>query len=232
MARMLRLAAVAVLATVVAAATACSLVGPRTSVDGLTKVAGPGPGTLFVKTGHAVGSYDAILLRPKVGFDYAAGQEPLPPHVEQRIAERMVYGLRRGVDAQFQPASEPDPCAVQLGLWLTNLSFYESLGKGSKTSYVNSYGQATLIFEFRDSMTDEALVRYGQTARLGSGVDGGTTTGPDLRRLNRAIDVMLRNVGQKLQEVVPVSEESSFESAHGCQGKIGKAVLAARERRG
>lgn len=231
MARWPRVAAVASLATALAAATACSLVGPRTSEDGLAKVPGPGPGTLFVKPGHPVGSYDAILLRPKVGFDYAAGQEPLPPHVERRIAERMVFGLSRGVDAKFQPALDPDPCAVQLGLWLTNLRFYESLGKGSKTSYVNSYGQATLIFEFRDSMTDEPLIRYGQTARLGSGVDGGTATGPDLRRLNRAIDVMLRNVGEKLQEVVPVTEEAGFESAHGCQGKLGKAVLAARERK-
>lgn len=41
---------------------------------------------------------------------------------------------------------------------------------------------------------------------------------------------MLRNVGRKLQEVVPLSEESEVGPEKGCEGKLGKAVMAARER--
>lgn len=220
------LRAMALIVATAVLTTGCSLLQPKVSDDGLAKVSSRGPGSLYMKPNHPVGSYDDILVA-KVGINYTQGQKPLPPETEQALFSRMIFGLQGGVDTEFRLAQKPSPCTLELGLYLTNLSFYEADGQGSQTSFINSFGQATLVFEFRDSMTDEALVRYGQTSSLGSGVEGGAR-GPDIDRLNRALDRMLENVGRKLQDVVPVAMEARSDA--GCQGKIGRAVLEARNR--
>ncbi|MGI9591569.1 MAG: hypothetical protein ACR2P8_09385 [Myxococcota bacterium] len=223
-----RALAFATLGAALAFATSCSLFTPSLTDDGLEKVSGAGPGSLYVKPGHPVGSYDKILLARKFGIHYSAGQEPLEPRVEQALVDHMIHRIV-ALNREFDVVDTPDHCTTQMGLYLTRVQFYEPTGSGSQTSYVNSYGSATLVFEFRDAMTEEPLVRYGQTARLGSGVQGGTQ-GPDLDRLKRALDQMLFNVGVTLQERVPVAD-TTVESEHGCEGNIAKAVMAAREKR-
>lgn len=219
----LRIASIALAGLLTAS---CSVFGPQLSEDGLAKVRISGPGTLLMKPDHPAGSYDSILLVPKVGLDYATGQEPLPYYVEQAIVEHMLARLTSGARTSFPVVTTPGPCTVQLGLWLTRLSFYETRGSSSQTNFINSYGNATLVFEFRDSMTNQALIRYGQTANLGSGVEG-SARGPNLDRLYRVLDVMLDNVGTRMQEALPVQMDSP--SHKGCTGKLGRAVLAARE---
>lgn len=220
--------AIAAIAVASMLSAGCSLVQPRMTEDGLAKVSSRGPGALYMKPGHSAGSYDNIMVA-KIGIDYAPDQEPLSEAIEQAIFDRMVFGLQNGVDTEFNLALSPGPCTLQLGLYLTRLRFYDHEVSGSQTSFVNSYGEATLVFEFRDSVTDEALVRYGQSSSLGSGVEGGAS-GPDIDRLNRTLDRMLLNVGRKLQEVVPV--DVAARSEQGCNGAVGKAVLEAQRRAG
>jgi len=228
MALMPRALVFATLGAALAFATSCSFFTPKLTEDGLEKVTGSGPGSLYVKPGHPVGSYDKILLARKFGIHYSAGQEPLDPSLERALVDHMINRIV-ALNREFEVVDTPDHCTTQMGLYLTRVQFYEPSGSGAQTSYVNSYGSATLVFEFRDAMTEEPLVRYGQTARLGSGVQGGTQ-GPDLDRLKRALDTMLRNVGVTLQERVPVAAAPAA-SEHGCQGNIAKAVMALREKR-
>jgi len=189
--------------------------------DGLAKVSTRGPGTLYVKPNHPVGSYDDIMVAT-IGIDYARGQDELSEEDEDVVFDRMVATLYEGVAADFGLAREPGPCTVKMGLYLTDVDFYESRVSGSQTRFISSYGAATLVFEFRDSTTDEALVRYGQRRSFGAGVEGGNVRGPDLDLLGATLDAMLEDVGRTLQEVLAPNVKG--EAARGCQGKLGQAL--------
>jgi hypothetical protein len=189
--------------------------------DGLGKVSTRGPGALFVKPNHPVGSYDDIMVAT-IGIHYAPGQDELTEEQEDVIFDRMVGTLYEGVAASFGLAKQPGPCTVKMGLYLKDVDFYESRTSGSQTRFVNSYGAATLVFEFRDSMTDEPLVRYGQRRSFGSGVDAGNARGPELDRLGDTLDKMLEDVGLTLQEVH--APNVAADAARGCSGNLGRSL--------
>ena len=215
-----------VVAGVVLAATgpAGCAVGSRpteTSSDGLARVSSRGPGALYLKPEHPVGSYDDIMVT-SIGIHYATGQRALSEDEEDVIFDRMVDTLYQGVAAEFGLAKQPGPCTVKMGLYLKDVDFYESHVTGSQTRFVNSYGAATLVFEFRDSLTDEALVRYGQRRSFGAGVDSGDLRGPDLERLGVTLDRMLEDVGRTLQEVLAPNVDGR--AAMGCNGNLGRAL--------
>jgi hypothetical protein len=189
--------------------------------DGLARVSTRGPGDLFVKQNHPVGSYDDIMVAT-IGIHYAPGQDELTEEQEDVIFDRMVATLYDGVARGFSIAKQPGPCTVKMGVYLKDVDFYESRTSGSQTRFVSSYGAATLVFEFRDSTTDEALVRYGQRRSFGAGVDAGGPRGPNLDLLGDTLEKMLEDVGVTLQEVLAPNVEG--EAARGCQGNLGRAL--------
>ena len=92
--------------------------------------------------------------------------------------------------------------AIQLGLKDMRLHVNDSGASGSSISYVNSFGSATMIIEFRDSRTDEVLIRYASHRGLGGGPGTGRV-GANLPRLGRALGGMVTDMTLELQKITP-----------------------------
>jgi hypothetical protein len=184
--------------------------------DGLVKVRRTGRGHLWVNPDHQLGRYDALLVRG-VGFQYKPGQDRLSRDQEQRIGEILRETVR--IDREGSPVQITDAageCVMTVTLGLMDLEFYESDTTGSRSSYISSYGAATMVFELRDSLTDTPLARYATRRGLGGGPDGGPG-GADLGRLERTLQLMMRDMTEDLYRIVPTSTRSDD---HSCQNGV------------
>lgn len=209
------------LAVALAALGCASMPEPERSPDGLVRVPSRKPGTLFAKPDHNIGDYDNFLVA-EIGLAYAAGQKPLSAQDESRVHQMMADALSSNIRANaFEVVSEPGPCTLRIGFYLTGLEFYESAVQGSQKTFVHSYGAVTVVLELRDSLTNQPLVRFGQRRRLGSGEQEGRVE-PDLDRIGRALRAMLADVGDSLQDVLPVTTAARAE--RGCEGRVGRAA--------
>ncbi len=162
---------------------------------------------LWVRPDHHIGQYDDILLTG-VGFTYGLGQTELSAQEEARVRTMLIEAM----DAFTQEPSpvgrvfRPGPCviAVQVGLKDMRLHIDESGWSGSSTSFVNSFGSATMIMEFRDSMSSQVLLRYASHRGLGGGPGTGRA-GANLPRLGRALGDMVTDMTNELQKITPTT---------------------------
>ena len=92
--------------------------------------------------------------------------------------------------------------AIQLGLKDMRLHVNDSGASGSSISHVNSFGSATMIIEFRDSRTDEVLIRYASHRGLGGGPGTGRV-GANLPRLGRTLGDRVTDMTLELQKITP-----------------------------
>ncbi len=175
---------------------------PEIGSDGLVMVRRTRRSRLYVKPDHHLGRYDDVLLK-SIGFGYGRGQDHLDPDQEAQVG-RMLQSV---IVALTQTGlvgltTKAGPCVVAIKLGLKDLRLHSLDYTDSTSSFVSSFGSATMIVEFRDSMTDVALVRYVATRKLGGG--GGTgKSGVDLRRLGRALGGMVADMNTELQTIVP-----------------------------
>jgi len=180
-------------------------VGPTGAVvggDGLVMVKRDSRSKLWVKPDHHLGRYDNVLVK-RIGFGYKKGQKRLAPNDEERIK-----GMLKGVVATLTQGSpvgivtEPGPCVVVLNIGLKDLSLRNQEFGGSTSSFVSSFGSATMIIEFVDSESEAVLVRLLSSRDLGGGTTTGRT-GVDFRRLGRALSTIVAELNNELQKVVP-----------------------------
>ncbi len=175
------------------------------TTDGLQMVSSRPRSKLWVRPDHHIGRYDDIMVAG-ISFSYGQGQAELDEGQENRVAEMLVKAI--GVITKDSPvgkASDPGPCvvAVQLGLKDVRLHLGEAVD-GSSISYVSSFGSATMIVEFRDSLTDTTLLRYAANRGLGGG-QGTGRDGADMGRLGRALGKMVTDMTTDLQTIVPAT---------------------------
>ena len=109
-------------------------------------------------------------------------------------------------DTPVGRADQPGECVVALELGLKDMRLYIGQAEGSAISYVRSFGEATMIVEFRDSLTEETLVRYAAHRGLGGG-QGSGRMGANLGRLGRALGDMVTDMVTELQTIVPTTTE-------------------------
>ncbi|MGB0619071.1 MAG: hypothetical protein ACPGVZ_06310 [Myxococcota bacterium] len=160
---------------------------------------------LWVRPDHHVGHYDEILITG-VGFTYGLGQTELDPTQEAKVRAMLIEAMNAFTEdpSPVGRAFAPGPCvvAIQLGLKDMRLHVNDSGASGSSISYVNSFGSATMIIEFRDSRTDEVLIRYASHRGLGGGPGTGRV-GANLPRLGRALGDMVTDMTLELQKITP-----------------------------
>ena len=171
--------------------------------DGLQMVSSRPRSKLWVRPDHHIGRYDNIMIA-SISFAYEQGQTELDKGQENRVAEMLVKAI--GGITENSPVgkvSDPGPCvvAVQLGLKDIRLHLGEA-ADSSSSSYVSSFGSATMIVEFRDSLTDTTLLRYAANRGLGGG-QGTGRDGADMGRLGRALGKMVTDMTTDLQTIVP-----------------------------
>lgn len=199
---------------------------PEMTPSGLALVRKTPRSMLWVRPDHHVGHYDDILITG-VGFTYGLGQTELNAQQEGQVRTMLIEAIDAFTEAPSPVgrAFRPGACvvAVQVGLKDMRLHISESSASGSSTSFVNSFGSATMIIEFRDSMTDQVLIRYASHRGLGGGPGTGRG-GANLPRLGRALGEMVTDMTNELQKITPTT---TVRTPTECKGGIYK--LTGRE---
>lgn len=176
---------------------------------------------LWVRPDHHVGQYDDVLVTG-VGFTYDSGQTPLSPQQETQVQEMLIDAVNAFTEppSPVGRAAEPGPCvlAIQLGLKDMRLHVNEAAATGSSISFVDSFGSATLLMEFRDSTSDQLLIRYASHRGLGGGPGTGRV-GANLPRLGRTLGEMVTDMTEELQTITPTT---TVRSETECNGGIYK----------
>ncbi len=179
---------------------------PEVTSDGLHLVRTTPRSKLWVRPDHHLGRYDDVLLAG-IAFAYARGQERLDPEQEKKVGEMLIEAVNGiTVDSPVGRATTPGECVVALELALKDLRLHINEAHGSAVSFVSSFGDATMIVEFRDSTTQTPLLRYAAHRGLGSGPATGRL-GADLSRLGRALGEMVTDMMTELQTAVPSTTE-------------------------
>ncbi len=195
-----------------------SQVAKKTS-DGLELVRSTKRSVLWVKPDHHLGRYDDVIVKV-AGFLYADGQSTLDPAQEKEVGE-ILQGALAGITAKGPVgiATAPGPCVVVVNVGLKDLRLHtanDSATSGSSTSFVSSFGSVTLVVEFRDSMTNTALLRYMAARGLGGGTGTGQA-GANLPRLGRTLGEIVTGMVDELAKIVP---STTAKQATECKGGI------------
>lgn len=178
---------------------------PEVTAEGLVMVRRTRRSHLWVKPDHHLGRYDNVLL-DRVGIGYARGQKALDDEQEAQIAQMLQSVIVALTSAgPVGLTAEAGPCVVSINLGLKDLRLYDSKVRDSTSSYVSSYGSATMIIEFVDSISGVLLVRYVASRDLPGGGSTGNRRGVDLNRLGRALGGMVANMNNELRTIVPTT---------------------------
>ncbi len=189
-----------------ASATLEAIKAGKMTSDGLVMVNETTRSRLWVKPDHNLGRYDDVFVAG-IAFAYAQGQERLDSDQEAQVGDMLlkaVSGITEGTPVG--QAENPGECVVALELGLKDIRLHIGQAEGSSTSFVSSFGEATMVVEFRDSLTDETLVRYAAHRGLGGG-QGSGRMGANLGRLGRALGDMVTDMVTELQTIVPTTTE-------------------------
>jgi hypothetical protein len=205
--------------TALIAVGCASLPEPQRSPDGLVRISSGKRGNLFTHPTRSIDDYDDIWLA-EIGIHYADGQEALAEADASRI-RKMIYDA---VLEHFPVAGElavraAGPCTLRLGVYLAALELPRSAAAGARRS---RRGAATVVFEFRDSESNEPLVRYGQRRELDGGRARRASSEPDLDRFETALRIVLDDVGSRMSDALPVNATGARKE-QGCKGTVGEA---------
>ena len=177
---------------------------PRKTSDGLELVRTTKRSVLWVKPDHHLGRYDDVIVQ-LAGFLYADGQAPLDAEQEKQVGRLLVEALAQITnDGPVGMTRVPGPCTVVVNVGLKDLRLHTAGDHpgGSSSSYVTSFGSATLVVEFRDSLTGTPLVRYMAARGLGGGPATGRA-GANLPRLGRTLGEIVTGMVDELARIVP-----------------------------
>jgi len=175
---------------------------PELTSDGLQMVVSTPRSRLWVKPDHHLGKYDDIMVTG-IGFAYGNGQDPLDDDQEKRVGEMLQSAIAAITEAgPVGQVTAEGPCVASLQVGLKDIFLHIGKTSGSSVSFVSSFGSATMIVEFRDSLTDVTLVRYAANRGLGGGPGTGRM-GANLGRLGRALGEMVTDMTTELRTIVP-----------------------------
>lgn len=120
--------------------------------EALDPVEFPLPGTLLLKEGHGIGGYDAFLV-PESTIRYRRGSRPLPPDLEAGFLASLEQTLVDAAEeADIPVVHTRGRCVMEVSMDLREVDI-EPQGR-------SRLGRMNLVMEFRDTLTDEPLLRY------------------------------------------------------------------------
>lgn len=188
------------------------------TINGLQLARSTKHSLLWVKPDHHLGRYDAVIVHV-AGFLYADGQRPLEPAQEDEVSQ-ILAGALAGITANGPVgiAETPGPCVVVVNIGLKDLRLHTSdtSSAGSNSSFVSSFGSATLVVEFRDSMSGTPLLRYMAARGLGGGPGMGQS-GANLSRLGQTLGESVTEMVDELATIVP---STTAKQPHECRDGI------------
>ena len=186
-----------------------------------------GKGVLFARADHHIGGYDSIRIG-KVEISYKEARAPISDEDARTLGHALRDGVAVGVQQSgLELAKESGACVLKVDLGLHELELYEPREQGvTQTSILSSLGAVTIVFEMSDSMSDRALVRFGERRTLSGGPVRGTLRGARLESMGRALNEMFVNLGAQMAEHTPPTEDPRL--AGKCQGLVGRSIGGAR----
>jgi hypothetical protein len=189
----------------------------ETDASGLVRIP-TAKGNLFAHPARSIDDYDDILLGD-VRISYAPDQQPLS-EIDAARLRMMTYDIvTKQIPAAGQlVAAGPAPCTVKLGVELTSLSLKQGAPAG---------GGTTISMEFRDSLTDDPIVRYGQRRSLDAGPSAAAGS-PDLEGLRTTLATVATDFRGNFRHELPLNATGA-RAAQGCKGTIGRVRKAAKE---
>lgn len=187
--------------------------------DGLIEVETYNRGQLFVKHDHHLGRYDNLMI-DSVGFRWSRGEDRLRDHDEDRIIAMLLAAIQGSQDGSVGIVTEPGPCVLAVNFYIKDLELRQPRSSAnSTTSFVSSYGAATMVIELRDSMDQEPLARFIQRRDLGGGREM-LRRGASLNRLGQVISMALRDMGNQLRKAMPPTSGSLVNECHGGMANV------------
>ncbi len=182
--------------------------------DGLIEVETYNRGQLFVKRDHHLGRYDDLMV-DSVGFRWGPGEARLQDHDEDRIIAMLLAAVQGSQDGSVGIVTAPGPCVLAVNFYIKDLELHTPrFTAESTTSFISSYGAATMVIELRDSMNREPLARFVQRRDLGGGREI-LRRGASLGRLGHVISMALRDMGNQLRKAMPPTSGSLVNECHG-----------------
>jgi hypothetical protein len=189
---------------------------PTVDASGLVRIPSK-PGNLYAHPSSSIDDYDDILLGD-VKVSYAPQQQPLSEPDTYRLRTIAYDIVTRQIPAAGQlAAAKAGPCTVELGVQLSDIEFAKA---GARED-----GGTTISLDFRDSVTGNPIVRYGQHRELES--QSGAST-PDLERLKENLEVVATDLRVNFRDALPLNA-SGARSAQGCKGTIGEVRKASKQ---
>ncbi len=197
---------------------------PWVARDGLVEVDTYHRGHLYVKRDHQLDRYDDLMI-DGIGFRWGTGEARLQDHDEDRIIAMLLSAIQSSNDGTVGVATAPGPCVLAVNFYIKDLELRKPRWtESSTTSFVSSYGAATMVIELRDSMNHEPLARFVQRRDLGGGREI-PYRGASLNRLGHVISMALRDMGNQLQRAMPPGSGSRIGE---CRGGMTNTVLGQR----
>jgi len=187
--------------------------GAVVSADGLHRVDNVPNGVLLVRPNYGLDSYDEFEVG-EVVVTLKRGSEVLDKDELERVKARYVQVVRDAL-TQLDRAevAERGPCVVHVNLALVDLNLERARSSaGSSVSMVGSLGAVTLLIEFRDSQTGEALLRYARRRSIEGATFMGPTpgAGSSLKRvLKEFAEDFQADVTHTRDRVVPVARATT-----------------------
>ena len=199
----------------------CATSEPRTDASGLVRIESKEtkrePGKLYAHPTRSIDDYDDFLLSD-VGITYAPREQKLSDQDMQRLRSMSYEIVNRQIPAAGQLAvNKPGPCTVTLGVQLASLEF---------PTKSDQQGHATVVMEFRDSLSNDPIVRYEQHRELSMGLST-EAEGPDLDRLGKTLEIVAEDMRMRFRDVLPLNATGA-RAAQGCKGVIGKVRAQAK----
>jgi hypothetical protein len=200
------------------------------TVDGLRLVHETRRGTLYVRPDHHIGSYDTMFIDPFT-LSYRRGQRALSQAATRKLGDQLRADLEDSIrSGGIRIVTEPDLCTLAVQVHIVDLEMFDlDEPSSARSSFIESSGTAMLIFEMRDGVSRQPLVRYGQRRKLPGGTRPGVPGLMSSRGLSAAISALMGEVGAEMATVVPITTKVR---AVDCEGRIfqvqGKGLPPAR----
>lgn len=191
---------------------------PLINIENLNIV---GAGQITVHPTLSIGDYDKLRFN-QIRLRYAPGQKPLSNSRKKQFSIGLLKELKKSIKENGNDlVKKPGKCVVDINLSVLNISL-DGVSDGNGGNFKKSLGSATLVYDMRDSVTNDRLVMMTGKRDFGSGLDRRGNR-DDFDRLSDNVGALLVDLGETLGEAVAqeiAARSGQPSSKPGCQNLL------------
>ena len=182
------------------------------TADGLIKVETEADGDLYIRPEHGIGGYDAIVIA-EAFVNYRRSSARLEPEDEEVYIISLEQALVDEANSIGAPIRyEPGECVLKVGIGFLNVN----LARNDSSAVL---GEMLLVIEYRDSMSDESLLRLMVPKQIDREPEGVSRADHVSQSFDRMIDEVDVTTALRSATKVPSAPRP------GCEGRLVNAGL-------